>query len=44
MRHKGGTPFSIVRDLFLYWDANKSGTMSSEELNRCLKSIGYNIL
>ena len=23
MRYKGGTPFSIIRELFIYWDADK---------------------
>lgn len=40
MRYKGGTPFSIIRDLFVYWDADKSGEMSADELFSCMKSLG----
>lgn len=32
MRYKGGTPYSIVRSLFIYWDAAKTGTINAEEL------------
>ena len=40
MRYKGGTPFSIIRTMFLYWDADKSGEMSAEELKGCMNSLG----
>ena len=40
MRIKGGTPFSIIRSMFLYWDADKSGEMSAEELKGCMNSLG----
>lgn len=40
MRYKGGTPFSIIRDLFVYWDADKSGEMSATELLSCMNSLG----
>ena len=40
MRYKGGTPFSIIRELFIYWDSDKSGEISAVELNRCMKSLG----
>jgi len=40
MRYKGGTPFSIIRDLFVYWDADKSGEMSASELLSCMNSLG----
>jgi Ca2+-binding EF-hand superfamily protein len=40
IRYKGGTPYSIVRSLFLYWDADKSGEMSSDELKGCMDSLG----
>lgn len=40
MRYKGGTPFSIIRELFIYWDADKSGEMSAKELLSCMNSLG----
>ena len=40
MRDKGGTPYSIVRSMFLYWDADKSGEISSDELKGCMHSLG----
>lgn len=40
MRDKGGTPYSIIRSMFLYWDADKSGEISSEELKGCMHSLG----
>lgn len=40
MRDKGGTPFSIIRSMFLYWDADKSGEMSADELEGCMNSLG----
>jgi Ca2+-binding EF-hand superfamily protein len=40
MRDKGGTPYSIVRAMFLYWDADKSGEISSDELKGCMHSLG----
>ena len=40
MRYKGGTPYSILRSMFLYWDADKSGEISSEELKGCMNSLG----
>eukprot|EP01038_Epipyxis_sp_PR26KG_P009460 gene9460-12745_t len=43
MRNVGGTPFSIIRSLFLYWDADKSGEMSAEELINCMKSLQVKI-
>ena len=43
MRDVGGTPFSIVRAMFLYWDADKSGEMSSEEMKGCMNSLGVKI-
>jgi hypothetical protein len=39
MRYKGGTPFSIIRDLFIYWDADKSGEISEQELLSCMNSL-----
>eukprot|EP00599_Poterioochromonas_sp_BG-1_P010913 CAMPEP_0173146930 /NCGR_PEP_ID=MMETSP1105-20130129/8785_1 /TAXON_ID=2985 /ORGANISM="Ochromonas sp., Strain BG-1" /LENGTH=706 /DNA_ID=CAMNT_0014061223 /DNA_START=27 /DNA_END=2147 /DNA_ORIENTATION=- len=43
MRHKGGTPYSIVRSLFIYWDAAKTGTINSDELLQCMKSLGVRV-
>ena len=40
---KGGTPYSIVRDMFIYWDATKSGTLSSDDMERCLIDLGVHI-
>ncbi len=40
MKYKGGTPFSIIRAMFLYWDADKSGEISSEELKGCMNALG----
>jgi Ca2+-binding EF-hand superfamily protein len=36
----GGSTYSIIRDLFLYWDADRSGDISAKELSRCMKSLG----
>jgi hypothetical protein len=43
MRYKGGTPYSIVRSLFIYWDAAKTGTINAEELMHCMKSLGVKV-
>jgi Ca2+-binding EF-hand superfamily protein len=42
---KGGTPFSIVRALFLYWGtsgsaSNAMGTLTTEQLSKCMQSLG----
>lgn len=37
---KGGTTFSIVRDMFIYWDAGRTGTLSTSDLHKCLISLG----
>jgi Ca2+-binding EF-hand superfamily protein len=37
---KGGTPFSIIRSMFLYWDLDKSGELGDEELERCMLALG----
>ena len=39
MRTKGGTCYSIVRDLCLYWDADRSGKISVSELRGILRSL-----
>lgn len=43
MRYKGGTPYSIIRALFLYWDADKSGRISADELIQCMQSLGAKV-
>ena len=40
MKVKGGTPYSIIRQLFLYWDQDKSGCLNYMELQNVLKSLG----
>jgi len=41
--NKGGTAFSIIRSMFLYWDADKSGEMSAKELRGCMNSLGVRV-
>ena len=43
MRYKGGTPYSTVRALFLYWDADKSGRITSKDMFNVMKSLGAKI-
>ena len=43
MRDKGGTPFSIIRSMFLYWDRDKSGKTNERVLTDCLRSLGVRI-
>lgn len=40
MKRVGGTPFSIVREMFLHWDSDHSGQLNIESLTRCVKSLG----
>ena len=40
MRYKGGTPYSIIRNLFLYWDKDKHGSLGVNELSHVMHSIG----
>jgi len=40
MREKGGTPFSIVRALFMYWTSSIDGTLTSNDLKNCMNSLG----
>ena len=40
MREKGGTPYSIVRNMFIYWDATKGGTLDLTSMKRCLEALG----
>lgn len=41
--NKGGTPYSIVRSMFLYWDRDKSGELGVDELKLCMTSLGVKI-
>jgi len=40
MRDKGGTPFSIVRALFMYWASSTDGTLSTSDLKNVMNSLG----
>jgi Ca2+-binding EF-hand superfamily protein len=45
IKEKGGTPFSIVRALFLYWGtsgsaSNATGTLTTDQLSKCMQSLG----
>jgi len=40
MRDKGGTPYSIVRNLFIYWDGRNTGALSASDLTKALRSLG----
>ena len=42
IKKKGGTPYSIVRNLFMYWGAggsNPAGTLDVEQLKKCMLSL-----
>lgn len=41
--NKGGTPHSIIRSAFVYWDTSKEGMLSAEALQRCVMSIGVRL-
>jgi Ca2+-binding EF-hand superfamily protein len=43
MRYKGGTPYSIVRNMFLYWDSEKCGTLNPNDLLKCMQALGVQI-
>jgi Ca2+-binding EF-hand superfamily protein len=38
--YQGGTTYSIIRELFLYWDKDKSNEISAQELKMCMDSLG----
>jgi len=40
MREKGGTPFSIVRALFMYWTSSTDGTLTPNDLKNVMNSLG----
>jgi Ca2+-binding EF-hand superfamily protein len=43
MRYKGGTAYSVVRSMFTYWDASKTGLLTPQELFACMKSLGSKV-
>jgi Ca2+-binding EF-hand superfamily protein len=43
MRVKGGTPFSILRQMFLYWDRERTGKINDRDLLNCMSSLGVRI-
>jgi len=43
MREKGGTEFSILRTLFLSYDADNSGKLDKDELRSAMKRIGITL-
>lgn len=43
MRVKGGTPYSIIHNLFIYWDSKKTGNLSSKDLMNALNSLGIRV-
>lgn len=38
--YQGGTTYSIIRELFIYWDKDKSNEISASELKMCMDSLG----
>ena len=42
IKKKGGTPYSIVRALFMYWGTGESaaGTLNADQLSKCINSLG----
>jgi Ca2+-binding EF-hand superfamily protein len=43
MASVGGTPFSILRQLFIYWDRNNNGSLSFTDFSSALKSLQIEI-
>ena len=43
MRYKGGTAYSIIRGLFMYWDATKSGSLNAHDMVQCMQSLGAKV-
>jgi Ca2+-binding EF-hand superfamily protein len=39
MSSVGGTPFSILRQLFIYWDRNNNGSLSYSDFSSALRSL-----
>lgn len=43
IRDVGGSPHSIIRKMFLYWDADNTGQLDHNELKRCINHLGVDI-
>lgn len=43
IRDVGGSPHSIIRAMFLYWDSDNTGMLNHKELKRCLNHLGVDI-
>lgn len=43
MRNKGGTAFSVIRQMFLYWDRDRTGRVNAKDLGSCMSSLGIRI-
>ena len=41
--HKGGTAYSIIRQMFMYWDADKTGELAAKELRDVMNAIGARV-
>lgn len=40
---KGGDPYGIIRQMLLYWDIDKKGELTVNQLRRCMKSLGVTL-
>jgi Ca2+-binding EF-hand superfamily protein len=43
IRDVGGNPHSIIRAMFIYWDADKTGELNHRDLRQCLSNLGVNV-
>ena len=43
MIDKGGSPFSILRKMFLYWDSGHLGYLNEVDFKNCIRSLGIQI-
>lgn len=43
IRDVGGTPHSIIRAMFIYWDADNTGELDHQELKQCINHLGVAI-
>ncbi len=43
IRDVGGNPHSIIRAMFIYWDADKTGELSHAEVKACINNLGVDI-
>jgi len=41
--NKGGTHYSIIRNMFIYWDIDNSGELGAKELKSCMASLGVSM-